>query len=372
MTELERFKSVVNFEKPDFYPLVTMGGLGYIHKAGLAKLHREGLPGSVDDIESWCRFWGQHTFDGVGSIAADAPGIGEEKWQEGDFEFIRYETGALTRQVVDNDLTYSMPDFQEFHVRDRASWEKYRDLVTPRRRADEKLDEWASGFRNRARPLAVGAGGTWGVIRNEMGPERALFAMYDMPDVVQESMDHKMWFFEEFIVPVIECLRPEIITMWEDFCYNHGMLISPAHFREFCAPYYRRVAEVGRDCSVDLMIVDCDGKVDEFCLLLEEVGFNGCWPLEQVCGNNLLEYRRKQPQFIFAGGIEKEVANTGNVHLLEGELFPKIPGMLEQGGFFPMFDHALQTEAGFDELCRCMTLLHDICGSPDLGEFPRR
>lgn len=370
-SELERFKAVVHFEKPDYWPLVTVGGLGYIHAGGLAKLHREGLPPAVNDLETWCRYWGQCTFDFAASIAADAPGIKEERWVEGDFEFIRYETGALTRQVVNNDLAYSMPDFQEFHVRDMASWQKYRDLITPRRKLLGELDRMAARFRGRTRPLRVHAGGTWGHIRNEMGPEKALLALYDMPDVVRESMAHKMWVFEEFTLPVIERLRPEVISMGEDFCYNHGMLISPRHFREFCAPYYRRVAEVGRDCGVDLMIVDCDGKVDEFVALLDEVGFNGCWPLEQVCGNDLFEYRRRYPRFILAGGIEKEIANTGNGPAIRRELYPKIPRMLESGGYFPMFDHGLQVGVGFRELRQCMTLLHQICGSEHLGEFPR-
>jgi hypothetical protein len=371
VNELERFKAVVRFEKPDYWPLITTGGLGYIHDGGLAKLHREGLPEEVNDVESWCRYWGQFTFDAAGGLGDGAPGIKTETWREGEFEFIRAETGALTRQVIGNDLAYSMPEFIEFDVRDHASWERYKELMTPTRKVPERLGEMAEKFKDRTRPLKVGAGGTWGMVRNLMGPERALLAVYDDPDLVRDMIAYLLRGQEEFVFPVIEALRPEVIDMWEDFCYNHGMLISPHVFREFCAPYYRRVAEVGRDCGAELLIVDCDGKVDEYCLLLEEVGFNGCWPMEQVCGNDLLEYRRKQTRFIFAGGVEKEIVNTGNAGRIEPELLPKVPRMLEQGGYFPMFDHGLQVGAGFDGLCRCMTRLHEICGS-DLGQFPRK
>jgi hypothetical protein len=372
MNELERFNAVVGFGRPDYWPLVTVWGLGYIHNAGLAKLHREGLPAEVNDLESWCRYWGQCTFEGVGSLGDGAPGIREERSVEGGFEVIRYETGALTRQVIDNDNVYSMPQFVEFHVRDRATWEVYRDLTTPRRKATERLGEWSSRLSGRTRPLKIECGGTWGDIREEMGPERALLALYDCPDLVREMMAYKLWFFEEFRRPVIEALRPEVINVWEDFAYNHGMLISPAAFREFCAPFYRRVAEVGRDCGARLMIVDCDGKIDEFVGLLEEVGFNGTWPVEQVCGNDVLAYRARQGRFIFAGGIEKEIVNSGAGGRIEPELVPKVPEMLEKGGYLPMFDHALQPDVGFEELRRCMTRLHQICGSPeDLGEFPR-
>ena len=46
--------------------------------------------------------------------------------------------------------------------------------------------------------------------------------------------------------------------------------------------------------------------------------------------------------------------------------------LLESSGYFPTFGHALQTLAGFDEMGYCMTLLHRICGSEHLGDFPRR
>jgi hypothetical protein len=161
--------------------------------------------------------------------------------------------------------------------------------------------------------------------------------------------------------------------MWEDFCYNHGMLIGPTCFREFCAPYYRRVAEVARDSGAELLFVDCDGKVDEFIRLLDEVGFNGLMPMEQVCGNDPAAYRRVLSRFIFLGGIEKEIASTGNAARTEGELAPAVRRMLAARGCFPMFDHGLSTNVGFEELCRAMTRLHELCGSAELGlgEFPR-
>ncbi|MFC1525962.1 hypothetical protein ACFL6X_04025 [Candidatus Latescibacterota bacterium] len=369
MTELERFLAVVRFGEPDYWPLINASGLGYVHEGGLRKLHTEGLPPEVNDLETWLTYWGQCGFESVADLGRDAPGVQQESWVEGEFEFIRRETGALTRQVVDNQLVYSMPEFIDFDVRDRASWETFRGLSTPRSTA--AVEDQAAHLDRRTRPARVSAGSTWGTVRSWMGPERALLAVYDDPALVRDMIEWQTWRFEEFTIPAIERYRPEVVSMWEDFAYNHGLLISPETFRDLCAPHYRRVAEVAHDCGAELLIVDCDGKVDEYLLLLEEVGFNGCWPMEQVCGNDLLAYRQQQPRMILAGGIEKEIANTGNGHRVEPELFPKVPEMLKTGGFFPMFDHALQTEVGFTELCCAMTRLHEICGSPDLGDFPR-
>ena len=373
MTELERFKAVIDHEQPDYWPLLAGHALGTPHQGGMLKLHREGLPAEIDSIDSWCRYWGECTFDGIGAIGIDAPGIRSESRVEGGFEIIEYETGARTRQVVDNAVTYSMPDFQEFHVRDRATWERYRDLTTPRGKATERLDEWGQRFRDRTRPLSISCGGTWGRVRNDMGPERALLALYDDPELVRDMIAHTLSVTEEYVFPVLQALRPEIVTMWEDFCYNHGMLISPDAFREHCAPYYRRVAEVARECGAQLLFVDSDGKVDQFVELLDEVGFNGLMPMEQVCGNDATTYRERLPDFVFLGGIEKEIASTGNAGRIETELVPNVQNLLEIGGCFPMSDHALSTNVGFEEHCRCMTRLHELCGSAELGlgEFPR-
>ena len=369
MNELERFKTVLHFEKPDYYPLLLCPGGYHITKGGLAKLHREGMPEWVADNETWCQYWGQCTFDHAEDIGADWRAPKVETWIEGDFEYTRSETGALTRRVKDWEMNYSMPDFIEFDVRDRASWERYKSFGATHV-SQGKLEEQVRRFKDRTRPLMMFGGGTWGWARMLLGPERALMAVYDEPDLLRDMIDHRLGEIERFVFPVIEALRPEVVGLWEDFAYNHGMLISPKVFRELCAPYYRRVASFSRECGVELLIVDCDGKVDRFCELLEEVGFNGSWPLEQVCGNPVAEYRKRHPNMIFSGGIEKEIANTGNAHRIEAEL-AKVPPVLEQGGYFPTFDHMLQITVGFDELCQCMTRLHEMCGS-DLGSFPRK
>lgn len=373
MDQIERFRSVVHMEEPDYWPLLAAHALGTPHLGGLHKLHREGLPEHVCDIESWCAYWGECTFDVAGSVAVGAPGIRSTSRAEDGFEIIEYETGARTRQVLDNAITYSMPDFQVFDVRDRASWEHYRALTAPTALDDSQLEAMVRRFSGRSRPLAVHCGGTWGVVRNCMGPERALTALYEEPDLVHDMIGHFLGVQERFVFPVLQALRPEIVMAWEDSCYNRGMLIGPDHFREFCAPYYRRVSEVARGCGAELLFVDSDGKVADFIPLMSACGFNGLMPMEQVCGNDPVDYRDKTPGFIFLGGIEKEIASTGNSHRIETELAPKVRGMLTLRGCFPMFDHGLSTNVGFEEHCRCMTRLHELCGSAHLalGDFPR-
>jgi len=371
MTDLDRFRAVVNFDVPDYWPILRLYGLGGVYPRGREKLVREGMPASVNDLFTWCDYWGLLTVLDAKPIGVNAPGIKEERGVEGDFEFVRYETGALTRQVIDNANAYSMPDFQEFHVRDRGSWDLYKKLITPRGKDLRRLDEQVERLKHRTKPLCMKVGGTWGVVRNFMGPVQAMMVIYEAPELLKDIIDHLLWIQEEFAFPVIKALRPEILFTFEDLSYKNGMLISPSDFKTFCGDYYRRVAEVGRECGALLLIVDSDGKVDEFCKVLEELGFNGCCPMEQVCGNEVAEYRKQQPRFIYAGGVEKGIVNTGDRRDIDAYLRAVIPTRLEGRGYFPMFDHRLQPMADFKRLCQCMTVLHEICGCK-AGSFPRQ
>ncbi len=203
-----------------------------------------------------------------------------------------------------------------------------------------------------------------------MGPAAACTILYDDPDLARDIIAAGQRDFETYTVPVIERLRPDILIVWEDSCYNHGMFISPQHFREFCAPYYRRVCEVAHDCGVDMVGMDSDGNVMDLVPLVEECGLNAMYPFEPKGGNDLFALRERHPRFLLMGWLEKEVVNEGNDRLIRDEILSKAPRLLQLGGYFPNLEHAIQPMATFESLCRFMTLLHEVTDNPE-GEFPR-
>jgi len=87
-------------------------------------------------------------------------------------------------------------------------------------------------------------------------------------------------------------------------------------------------------------------------------------------GNDLFALRQRHPNFILMGWLEKEVVNEGNGHLIEAEIMSKVPTLLEQGRYFPNGDHGIQPLVTFENMCKFMTLLHEVTGNPE-GEFPR-
>ena len=385
MTDRERFKAIVRFERPDYVPIFSFPGAPGMGNGCMRptreRLVEQGMPEWVgaeyvpyrsEPLWSWQRYWGTTSpvFPAISTVVP-GPGIRSETRVEGEFEIIEYETGARTRQVVNNDDTYSMPDFQAFHVRDRKSWEFYRERTGPRgMKPVEHIEAEVARFDPRDRPVAIGCGSTYGHLRGLMGPAGVSLMLYDDPTLIREIMQVQISYFEKYTVPLIERIRPDILAAGEDCCYNHGMLLSPEHFREFCAPFYRRVCEVARDCNVDMVAIDTDGNAMELVPIVEECGVNAIFPFEVKAGNDLFALRERHPRFILMGWLDKEVVNEGNSHLIQTEIMSKAPPLLEKGGYFPNGDHGIQPLVTFDNLCKFMTLLHEVTENPE-GEFPR-
>ncbi len=386
MTELERFKAVCHFEKPDYIPIFGFHGAPGMSHGAMRKTHERliagGMPDWVDGSwsletggtsETWQRYWGTTGPLGPDFYPADpgGPGIACERRLEGDREIIEYDTGALTSQVLENDVTYAMPQFIRYHIRDRASWELYRDKTAPGPRwSAERIEEACRRFDGRDRPLCIGVGSTWGTVRSLAGTEYAATMLYDDPGLMHEIIEHFRWCNETYLFPLVERLRPEIVATGEDCCYRSGMLISPRHFQEFCAPTYRAIGQLARDCNADMVAIDTDGNAMELVPLVEACGVNAIYPFEVKAGNDLFALRERHPRFLLMGWLEKECVNEGNGPMIEPEIMGKVPRLLEHGGYFPNGDHGLQPPVTFGNLCRFMTLLHEVTGNPE-GEFPR-
>ena len=386
MTHLERFKAVCNFEQPDYVPIFGFAGAPGMSHGAMRLTHERlvetGMPDWIDGCfslsnrgssEIWQRYWGTTGPLYLDFYPADrgGRGIASESRTEGDREIIEYETGALTRQVIQNDVTYAMPEFVRYHVSDRASWEFYRDrTVRGPRWSAERVEEACRKFDDRDRPLCVSVGSTWGRLRGLMGPYAASTVLHDDPDLAREIIDFYAKETETYLIPVIERLRPEILGAGEDCCFNHGMLLSPEHFDLFCAKVYRMSGQIASDCGADMLAIDTDGNAMELVPLVEACGVNAIYPFEVKAGNDLFALRERHPEFILMGWLEKEVVNQGNAAAIELEIMGKVPRLLKSGGYFPNGDHGIQPPVTFENLCKFMTMLHEVTWNPE-GEFPR-
>lgn len=385
MNHRERFLAVVRNEPVDYTPIFGFGGapgmslgcMKHTHDRLIATGMPEDVGGCMDnwslrDPEGWQRYWGTTTCAGIDfGMASGAQGFKTEVRVEDGFEIIENENGEVTRQIIDNANTYIMPEFVEYAVRDRDSWEFYRDRTEPTEFMSlADVEENAKRFRERDRPLAMGAGGGYSHIRGLMGPERASTMFYDDPELVHEIMARALRHVREYTFPVIERVKPDIVAMGEDLCFNHGMLLSPAQFDAFFGEYYQEVCDCAFANGAAMVAVDTDGNAMEFAGLAAGYGVNAIYPFEVKAGNDLFKLREELPEFVCFGWLEKEVVNEGNEDMIESEIMSKVPALLEKGYYFPNGDHGIQPMVTYPNMLKFMTLLHDVTGNPE-GEFPR-
>jgi len=386
MNNRERFLAVCRGEEPDYVPIFSFPGAPGMGGGCMKKTHdrlvETGMPEGVggtwrlghglDSVESWHRYWGT-TQPAVCDVnpRIGVRGFKETRRIEDDDEIIESESGALTRQIIDNDITYIMPEFVTYPVRDRASWGFYKERMTP---ADimpsDEIDARCRAFDERERPLTIPVGGAYGFLRGLFGPEKLSLMLYDDPALIHEMMTWRLEQVRRFVAPLIERLRPESVYMGEDLCYNHGMLLSPDHFHEFCGEYYQEVCDCAFASGATLVAIDTDGNLMEFVDVATRYGVNGFFPCEVKAGNDLFALREKHPDVCLFGWLEKETVNEGNADLIAPEITSKVLPLLAKGRYFPNGDHGIQPWVTFESMCKFMTLLHEVTGNPE-GEFPR-
>ncbi len=385
ITPRERFLAVASGDTSDYVPIFGFPGApgmaGGCMRNTHARLVATGMPAHVGgpkgrwpnrDVESWQRYWGTTGPDVARvPVACGAEGFRQTRRVEGEYEVITSENGSVTRQLLDNDFVYTMPEFVRYPVRDRDSWTFYKDRTEPVEfMPDTEIAERAQVWTRRERPVLVPAPGAYATLRGLMGPEGAGLAMYDDPGLVHDIADTTLRRMREGVFRVIEHVRPDVVAMGEDLCYNHGMLLSPAQFQEFFGRHYREVCNCARAAGAAMVAVDTDGNAMEYAPLAASYGVNAIYPFEVKAGNDLFALRDRMEDFVLFGWLEKETINEGNEAAIRSELEAKVPPLLVRGRYFPNGDHGIQPWATFPALCRFMTLLHELTGNPE-GDFPR-
>jgi hypothetical protein len=236
----------------------------------------------------------------------------------------------------------SLPMELDNPVKDRASWEEYKQHYAESTIPARLPADWgsiAARLRERDFPIRLGGtnGGFLGFPRQIMGLTRYLLTLYDDPALIHDICDTFLRFLLAYYDRIIREVRVDCILIWEDMAGKQGSLISPAHFREFLAPRYREMAGFARDSGVDVVLTDSDGYVEELIPLIAATGVTGLYPFERAAGNDLLRIREAFPAFQIlvrrlhrgdrrrGAGRNARAADARQVHPARGPL--RLPGL---------------------------------------------
>lgn len=363
MTHRERFVRTLLGQEVDRVPFIKLFGGD---NAVLPRWKAE-HPGIEGDIDRLLQFEGPYRGWQVTPVEMGLAGVGEP-------EITPREDGYLLCSYADGSQRIVLPD-TDFHgqliawpVKDRADWARvktrYLDPDDPARFPAD----WAArvrDYRERDYPLALSHGGVYGFIRNLMGDEALAYAFYDDPELVHDIMDDYTGMVLQVWEKMVAVADFDLIEFWEDMASKNGSLVSPATFRAFLQPNYRRVAAFAAERGIPIILVDSDGLVEELSGLMHESGVTAMYPYEVGAGNDAARVRNACPRLGMLGGLEKNAMAQGK-DAIDREM-EKACRLIEAGRYIPGPDHFALSNVSFEHYRYFMQRLREVVMSTRPG-----
>ena len=338
----------------------------------ISRWQREGLPRDIEVVE----FFGFDKWRGAGCLEHDIkvdlgpiPRFEERIIEETENYRIRQDQmGVIVKEI--KGFT-SMPQFLDFPVKDKHSWEGMKERLNPRdpRRYPLILNDAkkVEDINNRDYPLILsGCGSFFGWIRNMVGLENLLLLYYDDPKLIHDIGDYYEYLILTAQAELVNKIKFDCVNFWEDMAWKRGPLISPIMFREFVLPHYQQAVKFFKEAGVDIIAVDSDGNIEELIPLWLEVEVTVFHPMEVAAGMDVRKLGDKYgSQIGFWGNIDKRILAASKEDIYR-EVTGKVPIFLKKGGFVPFVDHHVPPDIPLENYLYYQNLLRNLYGMPNL------
>ena len=325
MTNVERFKKLMNFEPVDRLPMVEWA---MWWDQTLDRWYKEGLPLELKEEHEIRSYFGLDSY----------------------------------RQLWINPIMPNAPK-PAFHgaslVKNREEYLEFKKYLYPKPAFDQKLIEtWAKEHEAGEAVIWITLEGFFWVPRDLFGIEGHIYAFYDHPELMHEMNQDALEFNLRALEEFCKIVKPDFMTFAEDMSYNHGPMLSKESFDEFLAPYYKQlIPELKKNGVVPF--IDSDGDISKLIPWLLEVGMEGILPLERMAGVDVNQLRKDHPTYKFIGAFDKTVMHLGE-EAVRNE-FERIFPVMKQGGFIPSVDHQTPPGVSLEQYRQYLVILEEYC-----------
>lgn len=364
MNARQRFLAAMHYQSRDRSPLLDFN----FWPETLPIWQEQGLPDWVDRQNEDVFFGIDFSLDNVGATGVRdglAPTFRKIILEDrGDVRLLQQRDGVRVERRKHMSSWHSVG----YLLTDRASWNKhYKPRLDPANRVRYPAD-WNTRVKtwcdpNRNYPIVLPGGSLYGWLRNWMGLENISMVIFDNP----------VW-FEEMVTTVADCIigvlerilatggRFDACSMWEDMCYNTGPLINPKHFKKYFVPHYRRISDLLRKHGVDIIYLDCDGKIDDLIPLWLDAGINCMYPVEVgTWKHDPIELRQRfGKDLLMMGGFDKHYL-FGSPEEIEKEIYRLLP-LVEEGGYIGFPDHRVPPDVPYKNYVFFIETLRRVWG----------
>jgi len=313
MNHVERFYAVMNSQPVDRLPRWEWA---MWWDETIAHWKRQGLPGELETVFEIAEYFGLDPYQQFWFSTTD-PTI----------EAVQHHVEGIVSNM--DDYLKVRPNLFPDHG---ESIESMRPWA--RRQADGEAVVW------------ITIEGFFWFPRTLMGFTKISLAFYDQPELIHRINQDLTDFNLRILAAVEKTCVPTFVTIAEDMSYNHGPMISEAHFDEFIAPYYRQIVPHLQEWNAPA-IVDTDGDVTQMVPWLLREGIQGVLPLERQAGVDAMALRRQFPEIRMVGHFNKMVMDQGEQAIREE--FERLMPLMQSGGFIPSVDHQTPPNVTIDQ-----------------------
>ena len=360
----ERWRAAMQFRHVDCLPNFEFGYWAEL----LPEWHSQGLPAEINDEETAYRYFGIENWGGVpvNTMGLD-PGFGWTVLEEtADHLIQRGNDGEVFK--INKQGHKSIPHYIDFPVKDRASWESFRERLRPgpsRVAADWKAA--GAAMARRDYPVYVSRGSLIGKPRDWMGFDAVALMVYDDPELLEEIVEHLCSLICDSLAMALPHIEADAALGWEDICFNSGPIVGVSFMRDVVLPRYRRISDLLERHGCAVFMTDCDGNIMPILETFWKGGLNCCFPVEVHGGSDPVEIRRLYPSMRLQGGFCKMMFLKGKKAIRE-ELERLLP-VVREGGFLPGVDHRVQAGVTLENYKYYMKLKRQMFGVGGVPEY---
>ena len=345
MTGRERFARILAHK-----PVDRVGLYEQFWRNTEEKWRREGKIQSLEDVAN--RF----SFDiaPTGGFNCDAdPAFVPVVIREDEETIVRKDgNGAILRTLKYRD---GAPEHIGFTITCRREWEEQvRPLLTRRPFPAERLArEYYLACRAAAsisgRALVFYTGNVFSCLTAICGHETILAGMVEDPDWIRDMVEVYTNLLEDLQEELFSaCGWPDAMWYTDDLGYKLSPFLSPAMFREFLLPGYRRTIAHAHAHHTPVVLHSC-GFMEPLLPDLLSAGLDCLQAMEVKAGMDCLRIHRLYgDRLALIGGLDARVLESNDRARIDRELEEKIP-LLKQGyGYVMHSDHSVSNLVEYD------------------------
>lgn len=370
MNNKERAFAVLRYEKYDRLPIVHFGYWretlekwakeGHVPK-GTSKIWKDGnkidmeISKKIGFDFNWSNNYSSKLYlkPSFETRVVEDLGNGTKKIMNGD--------GVI---VLQKDGAGSIPAEIDHILKDRETWEKY--YLPKLQYSEDRIDiKYLESHKNEERevPLALYCGSLYGYIRNFIGVVGISYLAFDDEKLYTEIIDTVANLQYKVVKRTLETgYKFDFGHFWEDICFKNGPLVSPTVFEEKVGPHYKRTTDLLKQYDLDIISLDCDGKIDELIPTWFNNGVNTMFPIEVGTWNaSILPWRKEYGKNLRGVGGMDKVVFSKDYKAIDEEI-ERLKRLVDLGGFIPCPDHRIAPDAIYENVQYYCEKMHKVFG----------